>query len=263
MPARLYRPGQSAPFRLSRSKLELFKSCACCFWLDRIRGIARPSMPPFLINSAIDQILKREFDTFRAQQQPHPWMKQAGVAAVPFSHPDLEDWRQPFTGVRYREPKTNFEIFGGVDDVWQDSKSKELIVVDYKATAKNADITALDPPGGWHDSYRRQLEIYQWILAKDGHPVSSTAYFVYANGCTDQEIFSKKPYKDRRGLLNFRVEIFPHQSADLTWIDQLLPEVKACLESPRPPVRSPNCEHCLYARARVELYRQYRQNPSA
>lgn len=256
MPARLYKPGQSAPFRLSRSKLELFKSCSCCFWLDRIKGIARPSFPSFLINSAIDQILKREFDTYRVQQQPHPWMKQAKIAAVPLQHPDLEEWRKTFSGVKYRDPKTNFEIFGGVDDVWKDSKTGEFIVVDYKATAKDADITTLDPPGGWHDSYRRQLEIYQWILAKCGHPVSSTAYFVYANGNTNQEVFSHKPFKDKQGKLGFRVEIFPHQSEDLAWIDKLLPEIKSCLESPRPPARSPNCEHCRYAAARVGLYCQ-------
>ena len=258
MPAKLYQPGQSQPFRLSRAKIELFKSCPCCFWLDRIPGISRPSMPPFLINSAIDRILKREFDHYRQRQLPHPWMKLAGLSAVPFDHPRLDDWRQPFTGIKHLDPGTNFEIFGGVDDVWQDSQTQELMVVDYKATAKQADITSLDRPGGWHDAYRRQAEVYQWLLAQNGHQVSQTAYFVYANGCLDKEVFSQKPYKSSRGQLSFRVEIFPYQSDGWDWIDSVLPKVKACLEQPQPPARHPNCEHCRYAVQRVELYRQNR-----
>ena len=257
MPARLYRPGQKQPFRLSRAKIELFKSCPCCFWLDRIQGISRPSMPPFLINSAIDTILKREFDHYRQLQQPHPWMKQAGVAAVPLADPGLDDWRQPFVGIKHLDPGTNFEVFGGVDDVWRDAKTDELIVVDYKATAKTADITDLDPPGGWHDAYRRQAEVYQWLLAGNGRSVSRTAYFVYANGCLDQETFGRRPWKDCRGQLSFRVEIFPYQSPGWDWVDSVLPEIKACLEQPRPPARRPGCEHCRYAAARVELYRQH------
>lgn len=263
MPARLYRPNQKTPFRLSRSKLELFVGCPCCFWLDRIKGIARPSFPSFLINSAIDQILKREFDVYREQQQPHPWMKQAKIAAAPLQHADLDSWRHVFTGVKYHDPQTNFEIFGGVDDVWQDDKTKELIVVDYKATAKDADIKALDKPGGWHDSYRRQLEIYQWLLSKNNYSVSPTAYFVYANGNTDQEVFSKKPFKDKQGNLGFRVEIFPHHSKGLDWVDKLLTQIKECLESPQPPARNPKCEHCLYARARVGLAVEHLKKASA
>ena len=219
-------------------------------------------MPPFLINSAIDQILKREFDVYRQQQIPHPWMKQAKIAAVPLAHPELETWRYVFVGIKYLEPKTNFEVFGGVDDVWQDQKTDELIVVDYKATAKDNDITALDPPGGWHDAYRRQLEIYQWLLTKSGHAVSSTAYFVYANGCTDQALFAHKPYKNSRGQLGFRVEIFPHQSDGLDWIDEILVQIKTCLNRSTPPARNPDCEHCRYAQARVGLYRQHLRRQS-
>ena len=58
MPPKLFDPDSSKPFALSRSKVELFLDCARCFWLDRRRGVMRPSGPPFNLNSAVDQLLK-------------------------------------------------------------------------------------------------------------------------------------------------------------------------------------------------------------
>ena len=58
----LYDPNDSQPFRLSRSKLELFLECPRCFYLDRVRGIGRPPGFPFNLNSAVDTLLKKEFD---------------------------------------------------------------------------------------------------------------------------------------------------------------------------------------------------------
>ena len=50
---------------------------------------------------------------------------------------------------------TGLLIFGAVDDIWI-NPNQELIVVDYKATgAKEHKI---------YDSYKRQMEIYQWLL---------------------------------------------------------------------------------------------------
>ena len=69
----LYRKKAKAPFRISRSKIELFTECPRCFWLETVKGIKRPNTPPFLINSAIDQLLKREFDTYRKKGEQHPW----------------------------------------------------------------------------------------------------------------------------------------------------------------------------------------------
>lgn len=43
--AKLYDPASSAPFALSRSKVELFLDCPRCFYLDRRLGVARPSGP--------------------------------------------------------------------------------------------------------------------------------------------------------------------------------------------------------------------------
>lgn len=51
--------------------------CPRCFYLDRRLGIARPPGFPFNLNSAVDALLKREFDRYRAQGVAHPMMPVA------------------------------------------------------------------------------------------------------------------------------------------------------------------------------------------
>ncbi len=79
-----YKPGQTEVFKVSRSKIELFMQCPRCFWLDVRLKIKRPSSPPFNINKAIDELFKKEFDTYRISGEPHPLMSDNGVKAIPF-----------------------------------------------------------------------------------------------------------------------------------------------------------------------------------
>ena len=103
-----YKPGQTEPFKVSRSKIELFMQCPRCFWLDNRLKIKRPSGPPFRINSAIDELLKKEFDLHRAAKTPHPIMEEYSVPAIPFAHKDLDTWRENFIGVQAVDKKSNF-----------------------------------------------------------------------------------------------------------------------------------------------------------
>ncbi|MGB4796047.1 MAG: hypothetical protein WBP23_02365, partial [Candidatus Saccharimonadales bacterium] len=77
--SRPYELGQTEPYKVSRSKIELYMQCPRCFWLDVRHKITRPSSPPFNINKAIDELFKKEFDVYREQKKPHPLMKQFGV----------------------------------------------------------------------------------------------------------------------------------------------------------------------------------------
>lgn len=90
----LYEPGSEKPFRLSRSKVDSFLNCKRCFYLDRRMGISHPPGFPFNLNSAVDQLLKSEFDHYREISQPHPLMTKYGVDAVPYQHEELESWRK-------------------------------------------------------------------------------------------------------------------------------------------------------------------------
>lgn len=242
-----YQPGQKTPFKVSRTKIENFHNCPRCFWLDRRMRISQPSSPPFNINKAIDELFKKEFDSYREKGEQHPLQVEFGIDAKPFTHKDLDKWRANFTGVQAHHEPTNFLVFGAVDDIWI-NPSGQLIVVDYKATAKAAEITELGPVGGWQDTYRRQMEIYQWLLRQNGFDVSDTGYFVYANGDA-----SKKYFKN---VVEFRTNVFPHIGDD-SWIEPELLKMKECLEGEMPEVgvsvMGGSCEYCTYARARTEL----------
>ncbi len=242
-----YKPGQNTPFKVSRTKIEDFRTCPRCFWLDRRLKITRPSTPPFNINKAIDELFKKEFDSFREKGEQHPLQKQFKINAKPFAHKDLDTWRENFTGVQALHEPTNLLVFGAVDDVWVNDKD-ELIVVDYKATAKDKDITDLNPPGGWHDMYRRQMEVYQWLLRQNGFKVSDTGYFVYANGDASKQGFNN--------VVEFRTHVFTHHG-DTDWVEPTLIKMKECLEGDIPEVGQSAmggpCEYCAYARSRTEL----------
>lgn len=237
-----YKPGQTTPYKVSRSKIEFFLECPRCFWLDQRLKIKRPDTPPFLINSAVDELFKNEFDSYRAKGEQHPLQVKFKVDAKPYSHKDLDKWRHTFTGIQYLDDSTNLLIFGGVDDVWVNPKG-ELIIVDYKATAKKKEITELDPPGGWHDAYRRQMEVYQWLFKKNGFSVSDTGYFVYANGISDKPKFDDK--------VEFRTNVFPYEG-DSDWVDAEVVRIKACLEGDLPKNKD-TCRYCNYTSERLQL----------
>ncbi len=222
--------------------------CPRCFWLDMRYKITRPSSPPFNINKAIDELFKKEFDLYRKDGKPHPLMDTFGVKAVPFQHKDLDTWRNNFTGVATLHEPTNLHVFGAVDDVWVDDEGK-LIVVDYKATAKAEPVKALGPEGGWQDMYRRQMEVYQWLLRQNGFAVSDIGYFVYATGNPGKDTFD--------GVVEFETHVFPHHGKS-DWVEKTLVDMKQCMEDSMMPAvgaaaMGGPCEYCSYARARTEL----------
>src|SRR3989344_3709722 len=191
---------------LSRSKIDLFVSCQRCFYLDNKLGVARPPGYPFNLNSAVDALLKKEFDTHRVGKTVHPLMKTYGLDAIPFDDARMDGWRDSLKGGVVCEHETGMTVCGGVDDVWVTSNN-ELIVVDYKATSKDSQITVLDQE--WHKGYKRQVEIYQWLFRQNGFKVSDTAYFVYANASKDAEAFD--------GKLEFEVTLVPY-TGDASWV---------------------------------------------
>jgi len=60
-----FNPNGKNNFKLSRSKIDLFLQCPRCFYIDNRLGVARPPGYPFTLNSAVDHLLKKEFDPVR------------------------------------------------------------------------------------------------------------------------------------------------------------------------------------------------------
>lgn len=235
----LYKEGNEE-FKISRSGIELFVECPCCFYLNNRLGIRRPSGPPFNINKAVDTLLKKEFDVHRAGKTAHPLMKKYKINAIPFQHELMDEWRENFKGVQFVHKQTKLRITGAVDDIWVNKKG-ELIVVDYKATAKTSEV---DLSADWQMGYKRQMEVYQWLLRQLGFKVAKVGYFVYCNGRTDKEAFD--------GKVEFDVTVLPY-SGDDSWIEATLLKIKDCLENETAPAMKDDCEFCGYAKARTPL----------
>jgi len=61
--------------------------------------VKQPLGFPFNLNSAVDSLLKKEFDEYREEGKPHPLMVELGVEAVPFAHEELEELKR--LGLRF------------------------------------------------------------------------------------------------------------------------------------------------------------------
>jgi hypothetical protein len=149
----------------------------------------------------------------------------------------MDEWREARrAGVRYLHEPTNLLVTGGVDDLWVNPRGA-IHVVDYKATAKDGQVS-LDAP--WQISYKRQVEVYQWLLRRNGLTVDPVAYFVYCNGRKNAPAFDFK--------LEFDVKVIPYTGDD-GWMEGALADIKRCLLSDEIPEPAAECDYCGYRRA--------------
>jgi hypothetical protein len=116
------------------------------------------------------------------------------------------------------------------------------MVVDYKSTSKPEQIIALDKD--WHDGYKRQMEIYQWLLRGNGLDISKTGYFVYCNADTGVEKFD--------GKLEFALTLIPYEGDD-SWVSGTIKEIKKCLDGDTIPPSAEDCDLCAYRQAALQV----------
>ena len=121
--------------------------------------------------------------------------------------------------------------------------------MDYKATSKKIGPSTEDD---LYDSYKRQLEIYQWLFRRNGFTVSPTGYFVYVNGKADAEAFD--------GKLEFDVELIPYAGSD-AWVEPALYDLKEMLMSDDIPAVGTAfgggpCEYCTYRESAGTILRE-------
>ena len=236
-----FNPENPAPYELSRSRIENYLKCKACFWLEQLRRVKPPEIPSFTINTTTDILLKRDADAVRGRQTLPLWAAHGLDHIIPFEHEHLEKWTNSLhygtndTYFNTVHAESNIKLGGGLDDVFLNTHTGQIHIVDYKSTAQGTrspikyekkPVSLNDP---WKISYKRQMDMYVWVARQKGFDVSDIGYFVYVDA----------QHKDIAGMLNddnpavawmqFDTSIIPY-TANTNWIEPTLLEIRAFLE---------------------------------
>ncbi len=211
------------PYCFSPSSLSLLRDCPRCFWLLFNRGVKRPSgLMPSLPNG-MDRVLKAHFDSFRDQHELPPELVHLNGEIKLFEEKELlDDWRNYKKGLQWLDSNGN-KLVGAVDNVLQ--KGNKLIVLDYKTRGFPIKEDS-------HEYYREQMDLYTFLLQKNGFPTESYAYL----------LFYHPTRVEKNGDLHFhhdliKIDVHP-ENAPKT--------IKKALELLAEPEPKPdeNCEYC-------------------
>lgn len=220
------------PIRLSRSSIDLFLECPCCFYRKFIHKISRPDKARYSLNLEIDKLLKQEFDHYRRLQSQHPLQIEYQLPHFPAQNNNLDTWRHNFTGVQHHDQE--FLLFGSIDDLWFNPKKGEYSVVDYKATSSQY------PPSQTRlESYSRQLSFYSWLLSCNGLQMSDQNYILLFNAYnSDENLHLDHSLQLSSSLIRI--------NNDGSWIEEVLDNIRSCLASVSAPEPYEDCIYCQY-----------------
>jgi CRISPR/Cas system-associated exonuclease Cas4 (RecB family) len=212
------------PLQLSPSSLNLYLECPLCFWLEKRQGIRRPPPYPYALNTAVDILLKEEFDIYRAKNEIHPLFLENNIQAKLFPDQNkLNQWRSNFEGIRYYDTNLQATLFGAVDDVLEFPDGK-LAPLDYKSTGSAVPTV--------YDRFQLQMDVYTFLLERNGFITPKKGYLAFY-------IVNKKDgFGDR---LPFRKEL--HEIAtDTSYVQELFEEAVALLRKDMPPTHRQDCQ---------------------
>lgn len=81
---------------------------------------------PFTLNSAVDKLLKKEFDTYRVAESAHPLFEKFGINAIPFTPEEVEEWRRtPNGGAAHLHTPTNLRCLVLSEQGMRERESRE------------------------------------------------------------------------------------------------------------------------------------------
>jgi len=210
--------------QLSPNSLNLFLECPHCFWLDKNMGIKRPPPYPYALNSAVDVLLKEEFDTYRAKNLPHPLLKENNIKARLFSNQKLlNQWRNNLAGIRYFDPILQATLFGAVDDVLE-FDDRKIAPLDYKSTGSTA--------ANVYDRFQLQLDTYTFLMEKNGFQTPRKGYLAF------YIVDKSRGFIDR---LPFRKEVVEIET-NPSDIYEIFKDAVKCLRVVAPPKHSSDCQ---------------------
>jgi len=159
-------------YKLSPSKLNLFKECERCFWLD-LNGVWRRPMGVFpSLPAGMDRILKVHFNRFMEKGKLPPELCENSEChnMKLFSDSEkLKIWQDSRKGVSFTDKDGNV-LHGAVDNLLVNGK--KLIVLDYKTRG----YPIKDDTAG---HYQLQLDVYNLLLRKNGYSTEDFAFLLF------------------------------------------------------------------------------------
>lgn len=208
--------------KISRSKIELFLDCPRCFWLEVRHKIKRPEkFSGGYLGSKYDPFLKKIFDDYRKQNKKPKELEEFNFDLYK-NYEKLEIWRKK--GIEYLHPRHKIVYYGEIDDLLV-KEEKYLIPFDFKTTlSKEFQI---------YESYKRQLEIYGYLLKKQGEEVLNLGAF-YVIKVDINENFEKIEERKLIVIENLNYDIY----------DEILENLKETYFSQKEPEPKENCPFC-------------------
>lgn len=223
-------PTKTAPITLSRWQLDLFVQCPRCFWLLKRHNIKQPQGYPLALNTAMDILLKAEFDEYRAKKQLHPTLTEHHLDATLFTDVEkLQEWRNPFRGLRWEDRDAGHTLYGAVDDILE-FPNGSLAVLDYKSSGAK-EVTV-------YPSYQLQMDVYTFLLQRLGYTTAPHAFFAFFIAVKDEGFHGRLPFRSQLVAVDPQPErVLPlfQKAVHLAQADQM-------------PTAGAACDQCRWSR---------------
>ena len=186
----LYIKDNLSPYKISRTKIDLFFDCHRCFYIDQRLGIKRPHGAALVINNNIVNKFKKNLDILRKTQTiiPETTALIPEIGLKPLMHDKINLWINTFTGIQSFHKKTNIKITANIDDVWKSDTECYPVII------KSISRPDEDVEGSVWPGYTRQLSLYSYLLKHNGLQTGDSGIIVMINTSNDKN-YSRLEFK--------------------------------------------------------------------
>jgi len=211
--------------KLTPSIISLFLECPRCFYLEMKKKIHRPEGIFPSLTRGMDSVIKSYYDSYRKQGKLPPEIDGKVLGKLLDNEQLLKKWRNNRVGIEYLNEEINALLKGAIDDCLIDKDV--YIPIDYKTRGYGLkdDSTSY---------YQHQLDIYCYLLFKNGYRIADFAYLIF--------YYPKSVKED--GIVSF--EVIPIRvPTDINHAEQIFYDSVACLRGSEPKSHS-RCKYCSW-----------------
>lgn len=211
--------------KITPSQIGMLLECPRCLWLYFNKGLRQPMGPFPSLPGGMDQVFKKYFDSFRAQDILPPELEGKVNAKLFKDMEKLNVWRENFKGIQASFPEYGLFLKGAIDDLLVENDGK-FVILDFKTrgfpTKENS-----------HTYYQHQLDLYSLLFDKNNYDVASYAYLLF---------FWPKEYTSAGSRFEsdlVKIDVSPERGR------KVLESVMHIIKGPL-PYAIPSCGFCRY-----------------